>query len=46
METKRSWFVFISGGSSSLWTASKTIKIEIKTRKMPFANPDKVSTRE
>lgn len=43
--TASSWFVFISGGSMSRWTASKTIKTEMSIRKMPFAKPDSVSTR-
>lgn len=29
----------------SLWIASKIMKSEIKTRKMPLANPDNVSIR-
>jgi hypothetical protein len=44
--TTSSCDVFISGGSSSRWIASNTMKIEIKHRKRPLAKPDRVSTRE
>lgn len=38
--------MFISGGSSSRWIASKTMKMEMRHRNSPLANPERVSTRE